>query len=357
MSEKKPYIIFTGGGTLGHVIPNIVLIDELAKEGWRSAYIGSKKGPEKEVMLKKEVPYFGIPTGKLRRYFSFQNLLDIFNVLGGIFKAFFILLKERPNVVFSKGGFVSFPVVFAAWLNRIPVIVHESDLTPGLTSKLSAPFASKVCISFSDTAKWFKKDLAQFTGLPIRPIIYSGNAKKGLQFTGLSGNRKIILVFGGSQGSSFMNELIRNTLDANLLEEYDIINVCGKGNMDASINSDSYKQYEYLSEEFPDVMAAADLVICRGGSTSLFELIAQQKLHIVIPLSKKASRGDQIENAKYFHEQGITTWIEEETCTPPLLAKEVKTIFENEQAIIQKIKNIQLPNTVETLVKIIRAYQ
>lgn len=305
-------IIFTGGGTAGHVTPNIALIRRFQKEGWSINYIGSKNGIEKELIAPLEIPYFAIANGKLRRYFSWQNFIDPFKIIFGIIQAFFLCRKIKPNVVFSKGGFVTFPVVVAAFLNKIPVIIHESDLTPGLANRLGFRFANKICVTFPDTVKYLPdKTKAVVTGNPIREEFFSGSKEKGLEICGFSRDKKMILVFGGSLGADCINTAIRKLLP-DILEKFQIAHVCGKGKIDNNYNYAGYKQFEYLHEEFPHVMAAADFVISRSGANTVYELLILRKPHIFIPLSKKYSRGDQIDNAKYFANLGFSQIVFEE---------------------------------------------
>jgi UDP-N-acetylglucosamine--N-acetylmuramyl-(pentapeptide) pyrophosphoryl-undecaprenol N-acetylglucosamine transferase len=313
-----PTIIFTGGGTAGHVTPNIALIKKFQKEGWNINYIGSKNGIEKELIAPLEIPFFAIANGKLRRYFSWQNFIDPCKIIVGIVQAFFLCRKIKPNVVFSKGGFVTFPVVVAAFLNKIPVIIHESDLTPGLANRLGFCFANKICVTFPDTVKYLPdKTKAAVTGNPIREEFFSGSKEKGLEICGFSQplgnekNKKVILVFGGSLGAECINTAIRKLLP-DIFEKFQIIHVCGKGKIDSNYNYAGYKQFEYLHEEFPHIMAAADLVISRSGANTVYELLMLRKPHIFIPLSKKYSRGDQIDNANYFANLGFSQIVFEE---------------------------------------------
>ena len=241
-------IAFTGGGSAGHVIPNLVIIDECKKQGFDVFYIGSKNGIERTLIKKENIPYFSIPTGKLRRYFSFKNFTDIIKIFFGIVKAFFLCRKIKPNIIFSKGGFVSFPLVFAAWLNKIPIIIHESDLTIGLANKLSFPFATKICVSFLETKKHIKnKEKVVFTGNPIRKELYLGNRERGLAKSGFTRNKPVILVYAGSLGSIKINKLIRDLLPK-LINDFQIIHVCGKGNTDPKLSKSGYTQFEYISD-------------------------------------------------------------------------------------------------------------
>ena len=320
-------IILTGGGTAGHVTPNIALLPELKKRGYEISYIGSYNGMEKELIENCGIPYTGIASGKLRRYFDIKNFSDPFRVIHGYFQAKSILKKEKPDVVFSKGGFVSVPVVLAAGRLKIPAIIHESDMTPGLANKIAMRGAAKVCCNFPETIKNLPADKAVLTGTPIRAELLNGDPKRAYEFTGLSGEKPILLIIGGSLGSVFVNNAVRNSLD-DLLSDFEIIHLCGKGNLDESLVSrEGYVQYEYISEELPDLFAAADIVISRAGANAICELLALRKPNILIPLSLNASRGDQILNARSFESQGFSYVMEEETITEDALCAAVRKVY------------------------------
>ncbi len=295
-------IVLTGGGTAGHVVPNFAVIEELKKSGNHEfLYIGSSSGVEKNMVKEFGIDYRGIACGKLRRYFSFQNFLDFFKVPIGIIQACFALRKFKADVVFSKGGFVGLPVVLASYFLRIPSVIHESDLAPGLANKISARFATKICVSFPETKKFFDKFSKKVvvTGNPIRAFISEGVAEKGFALTGLNQNMPVLLIIGGSQGAKQINDIVRKMLPK-LLEKFQVVHLCGKGNIDDSVAKEGYVQYEYLNHELPDVFAMCDVVVKRGGANSLSELAFLKKKVVVIPLAFGASRGDQIQNAEFF---------------------------------------------------------
>jgi len=320
-------IILTGGGTAGHVTPNIALIKPLEEAGWEVNYIGSKNGIEKTLIEPMNLPYYSVSTGKLRRYFSWQNFIDPFKLLFGVLKSTYLCYRLKPRVVFSKGGFVSLPVVIGAWLNRIPVILHESDFTPGLANRLSMPFAKKICLSFDETQKYVKqKNKIIVTGTPIRPALLQGDKQKGLAFTKLNSNKPVILIICGSLGSKKINQTVRQDLP-DLLQKYNIVHLCGKNNIDPALEGENYKQYDYLNDNLADVFACSDLVISRAGANSLSELLALKKLHLLIPLSKKASRGDQIHNAKHFESIGLSHLLLEEDLNARNLSRAINKTF------------------------------
>lgn len=336
MSKYK--IIMTGGGTAGHVTPNIALIPSLEEKGFEVKYIGSKNGIEKEIIEKNNIPYFAISSGKLRRYFDVKNFSDPFKVLKGVFEAKKIISKEKPDVIFSKGGFVSVPVVIAASMKKIPVVAHESDITPGLANKLASPFCDKLCVTFRESLKYIKGDKGVLTGSPIRQEILNGSKLKGLSKCGFTGQKEVIFIMGGSLGSKVVNDVIRDNIDT-LLEEFDIIHICGKGNVDESLkDKKGYVQFEYVNEELPDLMTAADYIISRAGANSIFEFLALKKPTLLIPLSRKASRGDQILNAESFRKEGYSLVLEEEDITRESFMGKVRELQKEKDKLIKNIK-------------------
>ncbi|MBI2784808.1 MAG: undecaprenyldiphospho-muramoylpentapeptide beta-N-acetylglucosaminyltransferase, partial [Legionella longbeachae] len=262
-----PMIVFTGGGTAGHVAPNMELIREFGHKGWEMAYIGSAAGIEKQMLQPLNIPFYAISSGKLRRYLSVKNFLDPFKIVLGIVQSFFLLYKLKPDVVFSKGGFVAFPVVVGAWLNRIPVVAHESDMSPGLANRLCFPFVNKICLTFDAGKKHFKRqDKIAITGTPIREQLFSGNSDRGLELCGFNADKPCLLVIGGSLGAGSINRSIREALPE-LTTKYQIIHLCGKGKLEISLNSiEGYKQFEYANEELADLFAAASVVVSRAGA-------------------------------------------------------------------------------------------
>lgn len=346
-------IVMTGGGTAGHVTPNIALFDSLQKDGYEIHYIGSYEGIEKGLIENKKIPYYGISSGKFRRYRSWKNLTDPFRVLHGFFQARRLLGRIRPNVVFSKGGFVSVPVVMAAKTRHIPVIIHESDLTPGLANKLAMPSATKVCCNFPETLPYLPKEKAVLTGSPIRQELLHGNKQAAKDFCGFTGDLPILMVMGGSIGSIYINNAIRGCIDT-LLTKYQIIHLCGKGNIDESLkDKKGYAQFEYISENLPDLFAAADLVVARAGANSICELLALHKPNILIPLSRNASRGDQILNANSFAKQGFSAVLEEEEVTSEKLMATIDDVMAHRSKYIDAMKNSGQMNAIETIMGLI----
>lgn len=351
--KKQNHIIFTGGGTLGHVMPNLPLISHYQQQGWSVSYIGSKSGVERAKIESLEVSYYPVRAGKLRRYFDLKNFLDVFNVLIAILQCCFILFRVRPTILFSKGGYVALPPVIAAWIFRIPIVIHESDMTPGLTTKISKRFARRICVSFESTLKLFNPLTTVWTGLPVRNVVFSASRTKGLLLTGFTGNRPTLLVFGGSLGAAFLNKFVRENIQNTNLCSFDVINICGKGQLDHQVKASNYVQIETLGSEFLDVMQSADLVITRGGATSLFELLAMKKIHIVVPLSKKSSRGDQIDNAKYFAQLGVSSFIEEENCNWNSMQQLIKLSLDEQISTLHRMNSMEFSLATNKVVDVI----
>lgn len=343
----------TGGGTAGHVTPNLALVPKLKEAGFEIKYIGSKTGIEKEIITKENIPYFEISSGKLRRYLDMQNVTDSLRVIKGVNDARKILSKEKPNIVFSKGGFVSVPVVIAASMLGIPVVAHESDITPGLANKISQRFINKLCVTFPESAKYVQGDKAIVTGTPIREEISKGNKEKGKEICGFSDDKEVILITGGSLGSQIINQTIRESLDE-LLAKFNIVHLCGKGNLDEDLlGKKGYKQIEYASEELPDLFALADYIISRAGANSIFEFLHLEKPNLLIPLSKKASRGDQILNAQSFEKHGYSLVIDEEELSKEKLLSKLNELVDNKGMFINNMKNSEFGNGVEKIMELI----
>lgn len=331
-------IVLTGGGTAGHVTPNIALIPRLKELGYDITYIGSYNGIEKKLVTAEGITYYGISSGKLRRYFDLKNFTDPFRVIKGMREARKLLKQIKPDVVFSKGGFVSVPVVHAAARQHIPVIIHESDMTPGLANRLSFPGASKICCNFPETMDSLPKGKAVLSGSPIRQQLLQGSREKGLSFTGLSGEKPVLMIIGGSLGAASVNAAIRRILDE-LLKTYDVVHLCGKDKLDKKLsNKAGYLQYEYIQEELPDLFALADIVISRAGANAICELLALGKPNLLIPLSASASRGDQLLNAASFEKQGFSLVLQEENMTDETLLKTIHELYSRREEFHRTMK-------------------
>ncbi|WP_297517702.1 undecaprenyldiphospho-muramoylpentapeptide beta-N-acetylglucosaminyltransferase [uncultured Clostridium sp.] len=352
MSKYK--IIMTGGGSAGHVTPNIALMPKLRELGFEIKYIGSKKGIEKEIIAKEGLPYFQISSGKVRRYFDIKNFTDPLKVVKGIGDALKILGKEKPDVVFSKGGFVTVPVIIAASMKKIPVVSHESDFTPGLANKLAMPFCDKLCVTFPESLKHVKGDNGVLTGTPIREELLQGDREKGREFCNFEKKKPTLLIIGGSLGSKIINDSIRGNLE-NLLIGFNIIHLCGKNNLEESLKGrEGYLQFEYISDELPDLMAYTDFVVSRAGANAIFELVALKKPHILIPLSAKASRGDQVLNAQSFKKSGYSMVIEEEELTKEVLEEKLKELYRNKNLYIDNMAKGGQGNGIDNIIKVIQ---
>lgn len=355
-------IVLTGGGTAGHVIPNLALLPHLAQEGWQVDYIGSALGIERRLVEAKGLSFHSIPSGKLRRYFDWKNFSDPLRVVAGIFVAWRILGKLRPRVIFSKGGFVAVPVVLAARLRGIPVIIHESDFSPGLANRLSIPCAKIVCASFEETLQYLPPQKAVLTGAPIRQELFSGDKNRGELFLHFSKGpdetklKPLLLVVGGSLGSRILNQALRSILP-DLLKQFRVAHICGQGGLDSTVEAMAgYRQYDYIGSELPDVLAAADLVLSRAGSNAIFEFLALQKPHLLIPLSRAASRGDQILNAGSFAAKGYSRVLPEEKLDAGRLLGEIQALWDNAETYRQAMRLSPFRDGGEKVMESIRKF-
>ncbi|MDF3055292.1 MAG: undecaprenyldiphospho-muramoylpentapeptide beta-N-acetylglucosaminyltransferase [Gammaproteobacteria bacterium] len=331
---KKKTIIFTGGGSAGHVTPNVALIQQLQREVWDIHYIGSSKGVEKEINL--------------------RNLLSPLQVLAGVISSFFLCQKIKPSVIFSKGGFVAFPVVFAGWLSRIPVIVHESDITPGLANKMSFPFCRKICVTFPEgLASFGYAAKVVCTGAPVRENLFKGDKERGLSLCGFNHHKPVLMIVGGGLGAEVINRLVRQIL-LTLLGKFQVVHLCGKGKTVDNIHHEGYRQFDYVDEAMPDIYACADIVVSRAGSNAIYELLLLKKLHLLIPLSYKASRGDQVLNAAYYEKQRVSMVLPEEEMTPETLWEKINALYEDD-AMRRRLAAFELPNGVDAILEMLRS--
>lgn len=346
-------IVLTGGGTAGHVTPNIALLPALCEAGYEITYMGSYDGIEKRLIGDFDVPYIGISTGKFRRYLDPKNFTDPFRVVKGYGEARKHLKELQPDVVFSKGGFVSVPVVRAAASLKIPCIIHESDMTPGLANKLCIPVAQKICCNFPETMKNMPEGKAVLTGSPIRKELTQGNKLSGLDLCGFTANKPIIMVIGGSQGAANVNKAVRDALPK-LLEDFQVVHLCGKGKLDnLFLNTPGYKQFEYIKTELKDLFAMADIVISRAGANAICELLALKKPNILIPLPTAGSRGDQLLNAASFEAQGFSIVINEDDLTTNLLVNKVHELFDNRASYTEVMKKSGQMDSIAKIMQLI----
>jgi len=351
-------IVLTGGGTAGHVTPHLSLIPNLKESGYEIHYIGRGSGIEYDIVSSLEgVTFHPITGGKLRRYFSLQNFTDLFRVAYGTVQSIVWMRKIKPDVCFSKGGFVSIPVVIAARVCRVPTVCHESDFTPGLANRISVRFAQCVATTFPECAASLGGK-GVLTGTPLRSELFAGDRERGLKLGGFDGKKPVLLVTGGSQGAQAINQCLHKSLPR-LLEHMNILHLCGSGNLNRDLlNVHGYTQIEFLQSEMPDAFAAADFVLSRAGANTLSELLALKKPMLLVPYPLSASRGDQIKNAESFARQGFAHVLRQEDLTPYTLvdslmallrqretlqsAMEACPVLNGTDAVLQLIENVQI---------------
>ncbi|WHX50776.1 undecaprenyldiphospho-muramoylpentapeptide beta-N-acetylglucosaminyltransferase [Paenibacillus woosongensis] len=350
-------IILTGGGTSGHVTPNLSLLPSLLDSGWEIHYFGTQNGIESKIVPRQFVTYHSIKAGKWRRYFDWKNFIDPINVLIGIMQATVQIRKIKPRVIFSKGGYVSVPVVIAGWLNRVPVIAHESDLTPGLANRISTPFVHQLCTSFEETLNFLPSTKSLHVGSPIREDLLNGDRETGLRLCGFNDQKPIVLILGGSLGSVKLNKCVRDTLPV-LLENFQIVHLCGKGKMDNEwIGIEGYKQFEYVDKEMSHIYKITDIAVARSGSNSIFEFLRLRIPSLLIPLPKTASRGDQIINAATFERLGYSKTLLEEHITNEIFVKELFEVYKKRNDYIENMKKAAVPDGKSNILHILKKYK
>ncbi len=350
-------IVLTGGGTMGHVTPHLALIPHLRKAGYEIHYIGTENGMEAPKMRATPgVTYHAVKSGKLRRYFSWQNFTDPFRVIAGAVQSARVIGKIKPDVVFSKGGFVAVPVVFGAWLHRVPVLCHESDLTPGLANRLCRPFARRFATTFPECAEALGKK-AEMTGTPLRPELFQGSREKGLKLFGFDGSRPVLLMMGGSSGAQSVNRALREALPL-LTDTFDVAHVCGKGNLEPSLDgTPGYSQKEFLDAELPDALAAADLVLSRAGANALGEFQQLARPMLLVPYPKGASRGDQILNARSLEKRGLCHVLMQENMTPATLAEALRATWADREQLETALRNAPPADGTKRVLELIEEIQ
>ena len=350
------HIVLTGGGTAGHVTPNMAMIPVLREAGYKISYIGSYDGIEKKLIEELDIPYYGISSGKLRRYFDVKNFTDPFRVLKGFHEAKKLMKQLKPDIVFSKGGFVTVPVVIAAKKCKVPAIIHESDMTPGLANKLCIPSAVKVCCNFPETVKNLPQEKAVLTGTPIRKELLSGDKEAGRRFCGFTSDKPVLMVIGGSLGAASVNNHIRSILPE-LLKEFQVVHLCGKDKTDESLTgTEGYVQYEYIKNELADLFALSDIVISRAGANAICEISALHKPNLLIQLSANASRGDQILNARSFERQGFSMVLEEEEITDQKLLDSIRSLYSNRHSYEETMASGKQMDSIHHILSLIQEY-
>lgn len=346
-------IVLTGGGSAGHVTSNIALLPALKAAGYDISYIGSYDGIEKRLIEDYGIPYYGVSTGKFRRYLDPKNFSDPFRVIKGFSEARKLLKKIKPDIIFSKGGFVSVPVVKAAASLKIPCVIHESDLTPGLANRLCIPSATKVCCNFPETIQYIKSNKAVVTGSPIRKELREGNADAAYKLCGFEKDKPVVLVIGGSLGAMAVNQIVRDAL-SRLLEDFQVVHICGKDKMDnLLINTPGYKQFEYVKSELKDIFAMADVVISRAGANAICELLALRKPNLLVPLPSKASRGDQLLNARSFEAQGFSMVVYEEELDEDILVDRIHELYFQRDTYIETMSKSGMHDSITTIMGIL----
>jgi UDP-N-acetylglucosamine--N-acetylmuramyl-(pentapeptide) pyrophosphoryl-undecaprenol N-acetylglucosamine transferase len=331
-ASRVTKIVLTGGGTAGHVMPHLALLPRLREAGWDVHYVGSG-GIEQDLITSAGIPFHRIQVGKLRRYLSIQNFIDILKVVLGTIQAFFVLLRLRPQIVFSKGGFVSVPVALAAKILGIPVVTHESDVTPGLANRIIEKFATKILYSFPETSRHVPAEISKLVGSPVREELLAGTKEKGLRFCGFPlDGPPVLLVMGGSQGAVRINEALLADLP-HLVKSWRVIHLAGRGKL-LDFKHANYRAFEFVKSEMPDVLAAADVVVSRAGANSIFEILALRKPLLLIPL-KSGSRGDQLDNAESFARNGWARVLDESSLGPGVLEKSVQQIFRDADSLVK----------------------
>ncbi|MBR1477286.1 MAG: undecaprenyldiphospho-muramoylpentapeptide beta-N-acetylglucosaminyltransferase [Lachnospiraceae bacterium] len=346
-------ILLTGGGTAGHVTPNIALLPALQNAGYEIEYMGSYDGIEQKLISDFDIPYTGVATGKFRRYLDIKNLTDPFRVIKGYGEAKKHIEFSKPDVVFSKGGFVSVPIVRAAASLGIPCIIHESDMTPGLANKICLPVADKLCCNFPETMNYVPEGKAVLTGSPVREELLHGDRETGLKLCGFDGNKPIIMVIGGSLGATSVNIAVRKALKQ-LLIDFDVCHICGRDKIDnLYLNTPGYIQFEYVKSELKDLFAAADVVISRAGANAICELLALKKPNILVPLPSKSSRGDQILNAKSFEAQGFSIVIDDDDVLPNLIIDRVHELYFNRSRYIERMSKSEQIDAIPRILELI----
>lgn len=344
-------LILTGGGTAGHCIPNIALLPYLKDKFDKIYYIGSENGIEKDLISKTNIPFYSVPCVKLSRTNAFENVKLPFKLYSGIKEAKKLIDELNPDVVFSKGGFVSVPTVIAASKKKIPVISHESDLSPGLANKFTAKYCKKVLTTFPETAKKFKN--GEFVGSPIRKSLFNDKKVDIKQF-GFSDTKPILLVTGGSQGAKAINNTLRSALPT-ILTKFNVIHICGKGNLDNKFNPKGYYQIEY-TDKIENAFAVCSVCVSRAGANTLFELLSLKIPCILIPLPKGESRGDQVDNANYFEKLGLVNVLPQENLTPESLAFAINSTYTNRNNIRKNIEKRPIFDASEKIVNILTNY-
>lgn len=322
----RSVVVFTGGGSGGHIFPGLAVLEKLRQQmpELETVWFGSGSPMEREIVTRFGIRFVAVPSGKLRRYFSLRNLVDLFKIASGFVVSLVRLSRLRPALLFSKGGFVSVPPVVAARVLGIPVFTHESDVDPGLATRINTRFAERIFVAYEESRRYFPAHRAKsivVSGNPVRDEVFAGNAERGRRLVGARGDRPLLLVLGGSQGARQVNRLVAGALDA-LLEDYDVVHQMGEAGYEEATRAGLFR-VGFFADEYPDVLAAADLVVGRSGAGTLWELAACGKASILVPLVRY-TRGDQLRNAERFASCGAAIVLDDPT--PEALAAHAKRL-------------------------------
>ena len=366
--HRMKTIFLTGGGTAGHVFPCLALAGKLREKGFSLMYVGEKTGVERGLAREAGIAFLSVTSGKLRRYKSFKNVTDVFKVGCGIIGSFALLIKHKPSAVFAKGGYVALPVCVAAGLLRVPVVIHESDVTPGLANRLAAPFCKAVCVSHRETLNSVKKNKGVFTGNPIRDALLTGDRQTGLKLCGFNANGKeakgqrgkpVLLVMGGSSGAQKINSAVYEALDA-LLKDFFVIHICGLGGVSGegggAENREGYARFGFAGDELRHLYACADFFVTRAGANSLNEVFALKKPALVIPLGAGASRGDQAQNAAHYEKKGLCAVLQNDALSGETLIRALEALRENARDYVENLRRRELPDAVSLIIGVIEKY-
>ncbi len=348
MSIKK--IILTGGGTGGSVTPLLALSSAIQAQGWNLEWIGTYNGLEKDIVTKEKIPFHAVSSGKFRRYFSLQNIIDPFFILIGFFQSLSLLSKLQADLVMSAGGFVSVPVVFAAWSLRIPVIIHQQDIKPGLANRLMSVFASVITVTFEKSLHDYKQK-AVWIGNPVRPeFIKALNSTIEEQ-----SSLPKLLILGGGTGAKALNELVYVSL-SELTQHFVLVHITGeKVFTDTKINDHNYQSHTFLQvEEMAQAMKQATVVVTRAGLGTLTELSFLSKPTIIIPMPNS----HQEDNAKYFQEKNAAVVISQHLCTSQQFIDTVMNLTQDENRLKELGESIHLvikPGSTEAIIKLMQS--
>lgn len=334
-------IILSGGGTGGPVSPLIAIYQEIKKRQPQADFlwVGTKSGPEAKMVSSYGINFQSISSGKLRRYFSWQNFFDPILIFIGFIQSFFIILKYKPNLIMSAGGFVAVPVALAAWILKKPVIIHQQDIRTGLANKIMTPLAKVITVSFAKSLKDFPQQKTSVVGNPVRQEILQGNKKAGLNFLGFDENLPVVLVMGGGTGASFLNQLVEKSI-SELIKFCQVVHLTGSRAV-KEINDPRYKKFEFLTKEIKDVFAASDLAVTRGGMATLTEFAALAKPTLIIPMP-----GQQEENANEFFKNNAAAVIKQQNLNPENFVTAIKELLDSPNELETFRRN--MPKVLDT---------